>query len=463
MQKSVFVYMLMLVFFIGGCWPSEKNKNHTGWKAGTARAKITPEKNIWQAGYASREHAAEGKITDLWAKALALEDSTGNRAVLVTTDIIGFPKPVADRVRTRLQAEFNLSPAQIILNSSHTHSGPVLADGLVDIYPIDINGDENILAYTKSFENNIVKIVANAIQSLQPATLYFGNGVTRFQVNRRNNNERTLASQTELKGPNDFAVPVIKIVDGQGNIKAVAFGYACHPTVLSGYDWCGDYPGFAQIELEKMYPGTEALFFQGAGGNQNPLPRRSIPLAKQYGLTLAAAVERVLSEDMKKLSPTLVTAYSEIDLPLLTPPTKEELQKVIDETDVEYIKRWATRLKKQIESGKPLITSYPYPLQVWKIGDVPVMSLGGELLVEYSLGLKNMFGRDIIVMGYCNDVMGYIPPVTVLREGGYEGATSQMAFGLPCPWSEEIEPLIYRGMENLASQAGIVPSPAESK
>ena len=69
------------------------------------------------------------------------------------------------------------------------------------------------------------------------------------------------------------------------------FGYACHPTVLDGYEWSGDYPGFAQIELEKSYPGTVAMFFQGTGADMNPLPRRTVPLAQQYGEELAAAVQ----------------------------------------------------------------------------------------------------------------------------------------------------------------------------
>jgi len=67
---------------------------------------------------------------------------------------------------------------------------------------------------------------------------------------------------------------------------AVAFGYACHATVLSIYQFSGDYPGFAQIEIEKSYPGVTALFFQGAGADQNPLPRRTIPLARQYAVPL---------------------------------------------------------------------------------------------------------------------------------------------------------------------------------
>src|SRR5699024_8591253 len=108
--------------------------------------------------------------------------------------------------------------------------------------------------YTRSFSDKVIHLVEEAFHRLEPVTLYSGNGVARFQVNRRNNKEATLSLQTHLIGPNDYAVPVIKVIDRTGNLMAIAFGYACHNTTLSGYKWSGDYAGFAQISLEKRFP-----------------------------------------------------------------------------------------------------------------------------------------------------------------------------------------------------------------
>jgi hypothetical protein len=425
-----------------------------GWKAGVAKAIITPKESVWQAGYASRTHASEGKLHDLWAKALALEDENGKKCVLVTTDMLGFPKAMSDRIRIQLNQQFGLTKAQIILNSSHTHSGPVLDDALHDIYPLDANEEAKIARYSRQLEAQIIALVGQAIKDLEPVELFAQNGVTRFQVNRRNNKEGTLREQTELKGPNDYAVPVIKAVTANGKLKAVAFGYACHPTVLDIYQISGDYPGFAQIELEKAHPGVTALFFQGAAGDQNPLPRRTISLTRQYGRELAAAVDRVLEEPMRSLPAQLQTAYSEITLPLSPPPTEAELIKTQGET-TPYLKRWATRMLAEKKQGKPFITSYSYPLQVWKLGDQPLFSFGGELVIEYAIECKKRFGQDIFVMGYSNDVMGYIPSATILKEGGYEGASSQMVYGLPSVWSTSVPELIYAEINRLAEQVGI--------
>ncbi|AQG78221.1 neutral/alkaline non-lysosomal ceramidase N-terminal domain-containing protein [Spirosoma montaniterrae] len=422
-----------------------------GWKVGIARTIITPKQPIWLGGYASRTHVSDGKLHDLWAKALALEDASGKRAVLVTTDLLGFPKAMSDRIRDKVEKTEGLSRGQIILNSSHTHSGPVLENALVDVYPMNEEQQAQVGLYSKQLEEQIVALIRQAIWQLEPADVYAGTGVTRFQVNRRSNKEATLSEQIALNGPNDFAVPVLKVLDKTGRLKALTFGYACHPTVLDLYQCSGDYAGFAQLELEQAYPGVTALFFQGTAGDLNPLPRRTIPLAQQYGRELAAAVQRIVDEPMRLLSPTLKTAYTEIDLPFAPLPTDAELINLMASKEG-YVQRWATRMQVARKRNEPVRSSYPYPVQLWQIGNQLLISLGGEVVVEYALEIKKRLGHNVFVMGYSNDVMGYIPSETVLREGGYEGDSSQMVYGLPGRWTPGLQAKILTAVESLNQQ-----------
>lgn len=445
---------ILLIFsisiFVSPSFGSYNLPDSAFWKAGTARVIITPDDSIWMAGFAFRNHPSEGKLVDIWAKALALEDLNGNKVMLITADLLTFPKSISDRIRDQLSAKYGLKRSEIILNSSHTHSGPVLTDALPDIYQLNKKQADVISEYSLNLEKKIVDLAGTAIQSMIPAELYSDNGITRFQVNRRNNTEKTMNSVTNLKGPNDYAVPVIKITDSEGKIVAVVFGYACHPTVLGIYQFSGDYPGFAQIELEKMYPGATALFFQGAGADQNALPRLSIPLAKQYGLELAAAVDRVLKEDTVKLEPNILTAYSEIELKFSKLPSLEELVK-IEKESTSYKKRWATHMLKILDEKGSLPESYPaFPVQIWKLGNQPIMALGGEIVIEYAIELKKLFGNEIFVMGYSNDVMAYIPSETVLKGGGYEGESSKMVYGMPAKWEDEIQNKILGEFKKLA-------------
>ncbi|RIJ48917.1 hypothetical protein D1614_08405 [Maribellus luteus] len=427
----------------------ESKKSNTGWNAGIARVAITPEQSMWMAGYASRTKPAESKLHDLWAKALFLEDSKGNKSLFITSDLIGFSKVLSDSIHDELKEKIGLSPSQIILNSSHTHSGPVLVDDLKNYYPLDAVQIKKRDDYSAWLVEKIVKIALEAKRNLQPANLFAQNGVVRFQVNRRNNQEAKITEITDLKGPNDFAVPVLKIEDKRGRIKAIVFGYACHPTVLNGYQWSGDYPGFAQLELEKKYKGATAMFFQGAGADQNPLPRRSIPLAKQYGKELAAAVERVLDEEMLSLTPCLETACSEVDIQFVNaPPTRKELEQIIQNNSgyPDYLKLNAQFFLEKLKRGEKLMTSYPYPIHVWKLGEQLIIALGGELLTGYAIKLKNVYGNNIFVLGYSNDVMAYIPTSDVLAEGGYEGTRSAL---FSTPWSSDIEDVIINEISQL--------------
>lgn len=422
------------------------------WKIGVAKKDITPKENMWMAGYGHRDKISEGVVHPIWAKCLVFEDQFGEKAVLITTDLLGMPKGLTDELREKLRDHFSSPKSHLLINSSHTHTGPVLDNSLFDIYPLNSVEIKKIQHYSEWLIDELVQLVDDAFSDLEPAKLYSENGISRVQVNRRNNVEADIDKLAELKGPNDFSVPVLKAETMSGEIKAIAFGYACHPTVLGTYEWSGDYPGFAQIELERIYPGAIAMFFQGAGGDQNPLPRRTVALARQYGKSLAASVERVLEEEMKPLSAVFSASYEEISLPFEKGPSIADLEKVKKDNSG-YVNRWASRLKVELESGNKLQESYDYyPIQTWKLGGQQLVALGGEVTVEYAIKLKELLGRDLFVLGYSNDVMNYIPSEKILEEGGYEGHLSHMVYGLPSKWAPGIEDKIISTAVKLTNE-----------
>jgi hypothetical protein len=155
---------------------------------------------------------------------------------------------------------------------------------------------------------------------------------------------------------------------------------------------------------------------------------------------------------MKALSPRIQTAYEEIPLRLNKPLSAPELSKMATTASENYQKQWAARMLKKVESGDSLISSYPYPVQVWKLGDQALFILGGETVIEYAITLKRLFGDDIFVFGYSNDVMAYIPSTVILEQGGYEGASSQMVYGLPGTWAPGIETDILNVARKLAAE-----------
>lgn len=415
-----------------------------GWKAGTAKRIITPTDSVWMAGYASRTHSATGTLHDLWIKALALEDSLGHRGLLITTDLLGLPRALSERVSERLMKRLDIGRDQLILSSSHTHSGPVLQQSLYPAYPLSASRQAQIDRYTQELEEALVALGVAAFEAMRPASLASGQGTVRFGVNRRNNVEATLSAATDLAGPIDHSVPVMLVRDAEGQPMTVVFGYACHATVLSLYQWSGDYPGFAQLALEAAFPGVTAMFFAGAGGDINPLPRRSVALARQYGEELASAVRRVVAEELEPLAPVLDTRYTEIALAYGPRAEREELVH-LQHAGSPYEQVWARELLANLDAGKPIPQSYPtYPVQSWQLGHQRLVALGGEVVVEYAIRLKRLLGQDLFVMAYANDVMNYIPSLRILREGGYEGFSSSRVYNLPAPWAPTIEEILIR-------------------
>ncbi len=429
-----------------------------GWKAGAAKAVITPEKLMWMSGYGGRDKPAEGKLIDLWAKALVLEDGRGNRAALVTLDLVGIDRETALGVRHALKEKYGLDLARTALATSHTHCGPVVGSNLIAMYSLDEGQKKLVAEYAAGLEQKLVALVGQAIERLAPASVAWGNGQATFAVNRRNNKEAEvpkLREQGRLVGPVDYDVPVLSVRDGEGKLKAVVFGYACHATVMSFYQWSADYPGFAQLALEEKHPDAVALFWAGCGADQNPLPRREVEHAKQYGRQLAEAVERTLTGVMRPIEGELASSYAEVELPFDKLPTQAELEQTAGSSDKFQAGR-AKLLLDQIAKGKPLRPTYPYPVQLWRLGnDVQFVTLGGEVVVDYALRLKAELGRERTwVAGYSNDVMAYIPSRRVLIEGGYEGGGSMVYYGQPSIWAPPVEELIVKQVHELVKGAG---------
>jgi hypothetical protein len=421
------------------------------WKAGTAKADITPKKPIWMAGYGGRTKPSEGTLHPLWAKALALEDAKGNRAVIIGTDTLGMTASIYANLKARLAKEHKLQPEQIMLNASHTHTGPVLRGGLYDIYPLNAAHIKRIEEYSARLENEIVRITGEALKNLEPVTLKHGIGITRFGVNRRENKPysdvpKLIAAQA-LKGPIDHDVPVLAVYKGL-ELKAVVFGYACHSTTLGIQKFSGDYSGFTQIALEKSHPGALALFSAGCGADINPLPRRVVHLAERYGLMLAAAVEETLLQKMQPLEPRLTTRIKTIPLEYGALPEPAALAAAA-KNQTNYRGRWAARMLK-LQADDDVPKTYPYPIQCWRVGDLLWLTMGGEVVVDFSLKFKKQYGPRTWVTSYCNDVMAYIPTFRVLQEGGYEGQSSMAVYGLPADrWKENVEDLVTEGINQL--------------
>ncbi|HEV8003522.1 MAG TPA: hypothetical protein VGP63_26905, partial [Planctomycetaceae bacterium] len=156
---------------------------------------------------------------------------------------------------------------------------------------------------------------------------------------------------------------------------------------------------------------------------------------------------------MEPLPPKLRTHYETVTLNLGAAPTRAELTARANERTA-YTSRWGTRLLKELDAGRALPRTYPYPIEVWQLGGKQLwIVLGGEVVVDYALRFKDRYGSATWVSAYANDVMAYIPTLRVLKEGGYEGNSSMMVYGMPAErWGTDVEEIIAASVDRAVQQ-----------
>ncbi len=434
-------------------------------KAGLARAVITPEQPVWLSGYAARTKPSEGKLHDLHAKALALEDERGYRVVIVTTDLLGFSKEVAEPIVAAAQKQYGLRREQLLLTSSHTHTAPIVRSNLIGAYDLDTEQAARVTAYAKLLHERIVAVIGAAIRDLAPANVSLVNGTGSFAINRRElTPQGTIKIGLNPQGVVDHDIPTLIVEALDGKLRGVFFAYACHNTTLTDKVMAvsGDYSGFAQAAFEAAHPNTIALFAMGCGADINPNPRGTIELGQQHGASLAAAVTKALSGERLKLTGRFKTAFATIPLAYAKLPTREELNALREDKNV-FKQRLATRWLARLDREGKLPASYPYPIHALQLGaNFTLIALGGEVVTDYALRLKKELGathpsNGLMVLGYANEVMAYIPSARMYQEGGYEVVDSMIYYDHPTTWTAALEDQIVGKSKAMAAQVGRKP------
>ncbi|MCA9040118.1 MAG: neutral/alkaline non-lysosomal ceramidase N-terminal domain-containing protein [Planctomycetaceae bacterium] len=425
-----------------------------GWQAGVSKIVITPEDEIWMGGYASRKSPAEGVLQDLYAKSLVLADEEGNRVVMVTTDLVGIPRSVRENVVTAVIEQHQLRPDQILLNASHTHCGPELRPSKSTIYDLDPAITAQCRQYRQRLEEKIIQVIGKSLQDLEPVEVNYSFGRAGFAMNRRYPMpDGSYKNSPYPAGPVQHQVPVLAINSAEGNLKALLFGYACHNTTTGIMKFNGDYAGYAQAELEKLHPGTIALFMMGCGGDQNPYPRGEEKFLSLHGTALALAVETALQDiQPTKLTGAIESRLSEVPIEFAAVPDRAELEARLEDKNV-YIRRHARLMLNHLDSEGSIAPEYPYMVQCLSLGDqLTMVALAGEVVVDYDHLIRAQIPeKNLWIAGYSNDVFGYVPSLRVLKEGGYEAGGAMIYVDLPGPFAESIEERILGEVHKLYS------------
>lgn len=398
-------------------------------KAAVCETNITPPVGVWLAGFAGRSSGCIGIHDELHARALVLDDGL-SLACIVSMDLIALDFDLVEMIRDGISRKVGIPPERILLNCSHTHSGP-------GTRTFRTMGERDEL-YCNIMARKLVGAVQQAADMLEPVNLRWGRAPAQIGINRRERRgEQTFIGQN----PKGFVQPyvdVLRVDREDGNPLAVLFAYATHPVVLGGQNlWVtADYPGAACDFLRRVGMGTP-MFLQGCAGNINPVhTAATFAHARKLGEILGAAVVVAshLSEpvDGVPISGTLRA----VQIPYVF-PSPEEAQQHLRQAEEELRRaeeegaslgalmwkrdmlRWAQDLVLAVERGEP--KTMPFEIQCLRLGDIRLLAFPAEMFVQYALDFERQSPtKPTIALGYSNGCWGYIPTAADYAIGGYE-------------------------------------------
>lgn len=414
---------------------------------GAARIDITPDGPIRLAGYQGGARMKETERIEgrLFARALAIGADDQQPAVLITADVVGVSAEISHAVADALRQSHAIPRERVAVCATHTHAGPAIQGVLPFMFAEDVPAAERarIERFTATLQKKLIRVATEALAARQPGTLAWGEGKVTFATQRRKVVDgKYLGFGVFPEGMADHTLPVLRVTDERGAVRAVFTSYACHCTTLRGSDhfvhpdWAGDAAG----RLEAAHPNAISLVAIGCGGDVNPSPRAGLADVPRHGAALAAEVERVLGGALRPLGPLTSAAYRQIELPLGENVTRADLEKRL-EHERPLIRYSASKHLAVLDSGAALPTRVPYPVQTWAFGDALAMVfLGGEVVSEYSLRLRRELApQRLWVNAYANSVPCYIASRRMFDEGGYEVDASMNYYGWPSPLAPTIE------------------------
>ena len=428
--------------------------------AGAAKTQITPAiGGLLQSGMTV---TSTGVLDDLYSTAVVLDDGS-TKVALVGNDLIYMEASLAAAIRARIAAQTGIPGDHVLLNASHTHSGPSIS--VLSPDPVDMEYRDWVI-------QRIADTVARADAALEPASLAIGEAEGLFAINRRKVVDGTSSMLPNYEDTVDNRARVLRVDRLDGSVLAILFSVACHGT---GFDYRGnpviggDYISPAKDEIERSF-ATEgapiAVFLTGCGGNIRPRVLTpdgdrfhpcSAAEIRAIGRGAGAVAVRAARESHMAVGYPIAIAREQLPLSFQDPPTIEELKSYRAESGRNRWVTWADYLIEKLENGEQLPKTVDMEVQVLRLGGVCIVAMGGEVFVEIGLAIERALQEShraqmALTLGYSNSEVGYVCTASSYPEGGSEPADFYRWFWYPAPFEPETEQYVVRRALALAEQ-----------
>ncbi|MGN6494983.1 MAG: neutral/alkaline non-lysosomal ceramidase N-terminal domain-containing protein [Agriterribacter sp.] len=452
-NAGVALAMICSLIFCQGTVQAQSSKSGAV-SVGVARMDITPYGPIRLSGYLrydARINESEGVLQQLWAKAIAFGNDAQNPSILITVDLAGIQSHMVRAIGNNIAKKRKFNPDNLVICASHTHSGPDMGNSHNMYFEPLLPADQlaRIALYLDSLAIKLEQVALQALDNRQPSLLSWGQGTVGFALNRRViTNGKWTGHGKVPDGPVDHTLPLLRITDTNGKLKAIFVSYACHGTTLFAdiNKTHGDWIGEAQRIMEERHPGIIAMVAQGCGGDSDPNLRGKLEHATQHGTSIANEADRLLSTPLKPLTAPPSVKVKTVQLPFDHVPGTKEFIEMIKAGEAQGHN--AEVHLERIVRGIPIDSTMNYPIECWTFGNqMAMVFLAGEVVADYSLRLRKELGTERLwINAYTNDVKAYIPSKRIIPQGGYEVEGNMYYYDHPFRFSERIEDIIIKGV-----------------
>lgn len=428
---------IIFVTFFGGILQGAETKIETAASAGWAEVEITPPLGIALGGRGAPSTASTKVLDPLFAQVLFLKDAKGIGFVLVSFDLIGMSHELSEKIRLDIVHELGVSWNLIVLNMSHTHSGPyMIRDLMAGVGP----APEIEVEYFKTLRKKIISATRAASKAVAPVKVEVFNGTSQIAINRRGKNKKgETAMLPNASGPFDPKLWVMKLTPEDGKNPAVIFSYACHPVITYGFNFSAisaDFPGVARkVIREKLGEKVHAQYVQGLAGNVRPRAvadlknnrfRSATPGdLKKAGNDLGNDVLSALESQGETLSLKIAGANDRPFLQRDKPPEREVYEKMkmdAEKTTNKFHLAASQHWLSCYDSAEGFAKGDAWPVGLIRLADNQwICYFAGEPCVEWRTKISEWLpGKNIVPWGYCQEGLAYLPTAEMLPEGGYE-------------------------------------------
>jgi hypothetical protein len=401
-------------------------------KVGAAQVCITPPIGIDLGGYVDRIQPSIGVHDELYVRALYIEAERG-RLLWLHCDLIGLSGEFTKDLKKGLRDAYKLEEWQVIISTTHTHSGPVTihlrhCGNLDETYLIELH-------------KWLHSAAGAAMADLKPVDLYFAEGRCALAVDRRRGSKYQHV---------DHRTPVLAFRRKDHKFQAILVNYAMHNVALSYRNRLisGDVAGIAAEHARMSLPGGPVTLVTN-GGCASTVPPKVSP-DPQNAVALGKVLGDVIVETTHKAehfpAPTLASLIKTIDLPLTVLSRHQvllEYERAVARSTgkpqwLKAIEDWKDEaLQRCGDDTPPMVRA---ELQMIRIGPLTFTAVGAEVFSRLAEDLRAAFGPYHYVVGYANGNVGYLPFFELYSEGGYEVDTAYKFYGqwMVAPGSYEI-------------------------